>query len=412
MGIKKTAQIRTLFGGSVKINEHLLSELITALEEVFFDGKYADKVIQSCFKHNYEWSVGERKFFAETIYGVLRWERLLVFIAGKESLARMIGTQWLRMGHDLPPWEEFEGLSYDFVHREEKKASDQFAIKQSIPDWMDELGRKELGDDWEKIVIAMNKPADLYLRVNTLKATPDEAIAALKAEEIVAEKVSDELPHALKVKDRKDLFKSTAFRNGFFEVQDAGSQMIVPLLDIQPGQRVIDACAGSGGKSLHIASYLQNKGRLVSMDIKDWKLHELKLRARRAGATNIETRLIDSTKVIKRAKEHADRLLLDVPCTGLGVLRRNPDAKWRLHADDVAEIHREQYQILNSYSAMTKKGGLMVYSTCSILPSENEKQIAKFLKEKNGDWSLVKEIHLRPDIEGYDGFYAALLKRH
>ncbi|MBS1971310.1 MAG: RsmB/NOP family class I SAM-dependent RNA methyltransferase [Bdellovibrionales bacterium] len=397
----------------MKINRPLLDELLTSLEEVFFDGKYADKVIESCLKHNADWSLSERRFFAETLYGVLRWERLLVFIAGNDSLARVIGTQWLRTGHDLPDWEEFDGLSYDFVRRKEKEASGDFAIRQSIPDWIDELGRKELGgDSWEKAVIAMNQPGELYLRVNSLKATPDDVIAALATKEIVAEKVSSDVPYALKVKDRKDLFRTDAFRNGMFEVQDAGSQMVVPLLDVQPGQRVIDACAGSGGKSLHIASYLQNKGRLISMDIKDWKLHELKLRARRAGATNIETRVIESSKTIKRLKEQADRVLLDVPCTGLGVLRRNPDAKWRLHAEDVEQINKEQYQILTSYSAMTKKGGLMVYSTCSILPSENEQQIAKFLKEKNGDWSLVKEIHLRPDVEGYDGFYAALLKRN
>lgn len=396
----------------MKINRPLLDELMTSLEEVFFDGKYADKVIESCLKHNKDWSIADRKFYAETVYAVLRWERLLVFISGNDDLARVIGTQWLRMGHDLPPWEEFEGLTYDFVHRQEKKASEHFATKQSIPDWMDELGRKELGDAWENIVIAMNKPADLYLRVNALKSTREEVITALAASEVVVEKVSDELPHALRVKDRKELFKTDAFRNGLFEVQDAGSQMIVPLLDVQPGQRVIDACAGSGGKSLHIASYMQNKGRLISMDIKEWKLHELKLRARRAGATNIETRMIESSKTIKRLKEQADRVLLDVPCTGLGVLRRNPDAKWRLHQEDVAEINKEQYQILTSYSAMTKKGGLMVYSTCSILPSENEQQIAKFLKEKNGDWTLLKEIHLRPDVEGFDGFYAALLQRN
>jgi 16S rRNA (cytosine967-C5)-methyltransferase len=396
----------------VKINRPLLSELMTSLEEVFFDGKYADKVIESCLKHNRDWSVPERKLYAETVYAVLRWERLLVFIAGKDSLARIIGAQWLRMGFDLPPWEEFEGLSYDFIKSQEKKAASHFATKQSIPDWMDDLGRKELGEAWEKIVIAMNQPTELYLRVNTLKATREEVLKLLAASEVIAEKVSEDLPNALRVKERKELFKTDAFRNGFFEVQDAGSQMIVPLLDVQPGHRVIDACAGSGGKSLHIASYLQNKGRLISMDIKEWKLHELKLRARRAGATNIETRVIESSKTIKRLKEQADRVLLDVPCTGLGVLRRNPDAKWRLHEEDVAEINKEQYQILTSYSAMTKKGGLMVYSTCSILPSENEMQIAKFLKEKNGDWSLLKEIHLRPDIEGYDGFYAALLKRN
>lgn len=385
---------------------------MTSLEEVFFDGKFADKVIEQCFKRNTSWSSDERKFFAETVYGVLRWERLLLFISGNDDLYRMVGVQWLRMGHDLPDWDEFEGLTYDFVRRGEKEANDSFVTKQSIPDWMDERGRAELGDEWEKIVVALNQPPELFLRVNRLKSTPDEVIAALAVANIVAEKVSDDLPDALRVRDRKEIFKTEGFRNGHFVVQDAGSQMIVPLLGVEPGQRVIDACAGSGGKTLHIASLMKNKGRIIGMDIKEWKLHELKLRVRRAGASNVETRLIDSTKVIKRNKEQADRVLLDVPCTGLGVLRRNPDAKWRLHEEDVLELQKEQYQILTSYSQMTKKGGYLVYSTCSVLPSENEKQVAKFLKEKNGDWSLVQELHLRPDIQGFDGFYAALLKRN
>jgi 16S rRNA (cytosine967-C5)-methyltransferase len=397
---------------TLKINKYLISEVKTSLEEVFFDGKYADKVIEACFKRNGNWTTQERKFFAETIYGVLRWERLLVFIAGDEGLYRIMGTQWLRMGHDLPPWEEFEGLSYDFVQRREKLAASSFATKQSIPDWMDELGRKELGSDWEKIILALNKPADFFLRVNALKTKPEELIAALAESNIVAEKVSPELPYALRVQDRKEIFQTESFRKGFFEVQDAGSQMIVPLLDVQPGQRVIDACAGAGGKSLHMASLMKNKGRILSMDIKDWKLHELKLRARRGGVDIIETRLIDSTKVIKRNKEQADRVLLDVPCSGLGVLRRNPDAKWRLAIEDIEELQKEQYQILTTYSQMTKKGGQMVYSTCSILPSENEKQVARFLKEKGSEWTLEKELHLLPNIQGFDGFYAALLKRH
>ncbi len=396
----------------MKINRYLVSELKTSLEEIFFDGKFADKVIEACFKHNGNWTLPERKFFAETIYGVLRWERLLVFIVGDEQLYRLIGVQWLRMGHDLPAWDEFEGLTYDFVQRREKLAAGSFATKQSIPDWMDERGREELGLDWEKIVIALNTPADFYIRVNTLKTTPEELMTALAADKIVAEKISNDLPFTLRLKDRKEIFQTDSFRKGFFEVQDAGSQMIVPLLDVQPGQRVIDACAGAGGKSLHIASLMKNKGRLICMDIKEWKLHELKLRARRAGVDIIETRLIDSTKVIKRNKEQADRLLLDVPCSGLGVLRRNPDAKWRLNIQDIEELQKVQYQILTTYSQMIKKGGQMVYSTCSILPSENEKQVAKFLKEKGADWSLEKEIHLRPDKEGFDGFYVALLKRH
>jgi 16S rRNA (cytosine967-C5)-methyltransferase len=210
---------------------------------------------------------------------------------------------------------------------------------------------------------------------------------------------------------RKNVFTSQAFKNGFFEVQDASSQMIAPLLGVEPGHRVIDACAGAGGKSLHMAAMMKNKGKIISLDIHEWKLTELKARARRDGVDVIETRLIDSSKVIKRMHATADRLLLDVPCSGMGVLRRNPDTKWKLSNDEIARLHQLQYEILTSYAPMTKKGGRMVYATCSILPSENEKQIEKFLGEHGAEWTLLKQIHLRPDKEGFDGFYGALLER-
>jgi len=224
--------------------------------------------------------------------------------------------------------------------------------------------------------------------------------------------VADTEPSTLRLKDRKNIFSTQPFRNGFFEIQDAASQMIVPLLDVQPGLRVVDACAGAGGKSLHMASLMKNKGRIIAMDIHDWKLHELKLRGRRDGVDNIETRLIDSSKVIKRMHEQADRLLLDVPCTGVGVLRRNPDAKWKIDPTELERLVATQYEILSTYAPMTKKGGKMVYATCSLFPSENEKQVERFMKEFGSEWTLVKELHLRPDIQGFDGFYAALFERN
>ena len=397
----------------MKIHRHLVETVITALEEVFLDDKYADKVIQRNLKAHPKWGSRDRKFFAETIYEVVRWHRLLEFMAGADDAWRIVGVQWLRQGFDLPPWEEFKGLDYDYIRRMEKEAAGNFAVANSIPDWMDAYGRKELGDkEWEKVVPALNKPAEVFLRANALRATADQVIDALNAIEIKAEKVSPDLPYAVKLKERKNVFITEPFKKRMFEVQDAASQMVVPLLGIEPGMRVVDACAGAGGKSLHMASLMKNKGRIISMDIHDWKLQELKVRARRDGVDIIETRLIDSSKVIKRMAEQADRVLLDVPCSGMGVLRRNPDTKWKLTAEEIERLHGLQYEILTSYCQMTKKGGVLVYATCSILPSENEKQVEKFIAEHGKDWTLVKQIHTRPDREGFDGFFAAVLKRN
>lgn len=178
---------------------------------------------------------------------------------------------------------------------------------------------------------------------------------------------------------------------------------------MKEGMRVVDACAGAGGKTLHLAALMQNKGQIIGLDIYEWKLAELKRRAKRAGAHNIETRVITDNKVIKRLHEKADRLLIDAPCSGLGVLKRNPDSKWKIDQAFIDRIKGEQFQILSDYSKIIKKGGKMIYATCSILPSENEKQVERFLKE-NTDYKLLKDHKILPS-QGYDGFYMALIER-
>jgi 16S rRNA (cytosine967-C5)-methyltransferase len=201
-----------------------------------------------------------------------------------------------------------------------------------------------------------------------------------------------------------------SFHEGRFEVQDAASQMVAPFVDVAPGMRVIDACAGAGGKSLHLAALMNNKGRLIALDVAGWKLDELRRRARRAGVSNLETRLIDSPKVIKRLAESADRVLLDVPCSGLGVLKRNPDTKWKLTEKQLEEIGRQQEEILNAYCTMVRPGGDLIYATCSILPSENEKRISAFLERRGGMFERVEEKRLWPS-DGFDGFYMVRLRR-
>ncbi|MGZ3774014.1 MAG: RsmB/NOP family class I SAM-dependent RNA methyltransferase [Pseudobdellovibrionaceae bacterium] len=394
----------------MKIHKHLIEQIIAALEEIFEQGRYADKVIERNLKTQKKWGARDRKFFAETVYEIVRWERLLAYLADDNDFWKIWGAYWIRQGHELPEWQELEGLTASSVHTRQKDIP-SFAIAQSIPDWMDQRLHQELGDDWKDVVRALNKPAEVFLRANTLKITADELIKVLEQDGINVQKVSSDLPDALRLPERKNVFITEAFKKGYFEVQDASSQMIAPLLGVQPGHRVVDACAGAGGKSLHMASLMKNKGKIISLDIHEWKLKELKLRARRDGVDVIETRVIDSNKVIKRMYDSADRVLLDVPCSGMGVLRRNPDSKWKLNGEEIQRLQELQYEILTSYSPMTKKGGRLVYATCSLLPSENEKQIEKFLGEYGEHWKLLKQIHLRPDKEGFDGFYGALLER-
>lgn len=391
-----------------------------AISEVFLEGRYADKVIEKYLKANKKWGSRDRRFFAESVYEVTRWWRLLWNLAGfedanylkKESIdIKKIEKVWVCyyiLRHDeKPDWIKFDKSKLDLENMKNKYP---LAIRESIPDWLDQLGLTSFKKDWPSIINALNQTASVYLRYNTLKTSKPMVIEKLQNEEVIAEEVKD-FPWALKLKDRKNVFITKSFKEGLFEVQDASSQAIGPLLDPQPGERVIDACAGAGGKSLHMAALMKNKGKIIAMDIHNWKLEELRKRSSRNGVDIIETKVIDSNKVIKRMQESADRVLLDVPCSGLGVLRRNPDSKWKLSMEEIKRLIQLQQDILNQYSSMVKKGGHLVYATCSLLPMENEEQIKKFISENKDNWELVKEVQYRPDRDGHDGFYGAHLIR-
>ena len=176
--------------------------------------------------------------------------------------------------------------------------------------------------------------------------------------------------------------------------------------------KVIDTCAGAGGKTLHLASFMKNKGQIIAMDIYESKLRKLKVRARRNKVHNIDTRVIDSTKPIKKLYGKADRVLIDAPCSGLGVLIRNPDSKWKLKPEFLENIKKVQQEILQQYAKMVKQGGKLVYATCSVLPSENQNQIVEFLASESGkDFRLVKDNKVLAHTSGFDGFYMAQLER-
>lgn len=399
----------------VKLYRNLCEATVHTLNSIFTENRYADKAIEKILKQNPKWGARDRRFIAETTYDIVRWYRLLIYLSDAEEndFWKLLGAWciWIKK-MDLPSWDwdEFRGLSPRKFQGQYDSIKSIRKIRESIPDWLDELGEKELGKRWDNELHALNDEAKVVLRVNTLKVSSEELREQLEEEDIFTE-VSQQYPDALFLEQRQNIFTRQQFKDGLFEVQDAGSQLIAPFLNVEPGQRVIDACAGGGGKTLHLAALMQNKGRIIAMDTEAWKLEELKKRARRAGASNtIETRVIESSKTIKRLENSADRLLLDVPCSGLGVLKRNPDAKWKLTPEFIEEVKATQQKILNNYSSMLKKGGMMVYSTCSILPSENEKQVDKFLSEKK-EFELVKQKMFYPS-EGFDGFYMALLKRN
>lgn len=395
----------------MKLFPNLVQAVISSLQDIFGDKQFADKVIERVLKSNPKWGARDRAFIAENVYEIVRWYRLLYEIDGGEpqdeaAWWRLFGAWQILRGQELPNWKEFNGLDPEAIRAKRQKLQSVRKIRESIPDWLEERGAQELEASWEPVLHALNEPAPVVIRVNTLKTDASALGQLLLAEGVQTEGLEGD---AMKVLQRKNLFSTEAFRQGYFEVQDYASQQVAPFLRPEPGMRVVDACAGGGGKSLHLAALMQNKGRIIAMDTEGWKLDELKRRARRAGADIIETRPIDSTKVIKRLENSADRLLLDVPCSGLGVVRRNPDAKWKLDIPFIEKVRQTQQEILRSYSRMLKPGGLMVYATCSILPSENDRQVENFLKEQNGKFELLEQKRLLPNEFGYDGFFMALL---
>jgi len=395
----------------MKLHNNTIRGVHTALEAIFEQGHYADKVIERTLKSNPKWGAKDRSFIAETTYEMVRWWRLVNFLSPSKEPWDLFGTYWLMQGNELPPWEEFARLQPEKIKSKYEAITDP-GLLESIPEWLQTLGSQELGEKWEAEIHALNEEAEVVLRVNTLKTTRERLKNLLEADGIRSYLVKG-YPDALVLEERQNVFRHLSFKEGLFEVQDASSQLVAAALLVEPGMRVIDACAGAGGKSLHLAALMGNKGKVISMDVEEWKLQQAKLRARRNGVSIFEPKLIEGSKTIKRLKESADRLLLDVPCSGLGVLRRNPDTKWKLSLESLEKVQKTQQELLQAYPSMLKKGGQLVYATCSILPSENEEQIKKFLESEAGkDFELLEERKVFAQESGFDGFFIArLLKK-
>jgi 16S rRNA (cytosine967-C5)-methyltransferase len=399
----------------MRLHRNLVLAVIQALDQIYNEQEYADRVVQKTLKLDSRWGARDRKFIAETIYDNVRWKRLYNEIAGtkghytRDNIWKNFAVWAVLKGITLPDWKYFVGTPTRRIKGKFDELQSDRRFRESIPDWMDEVAVAELGNKWDAEIKELNKQARVVLRVNTLKISKKELQKKLREEDVDTEMVP-KAPDALVLVERKNVFLTDAFKKGYFEVQDASSQLVAPYLDVRPGQKVVDTCAGAGGKTLHLASLMENKGQIIAMDIHAHKLAELKKRAKRDGAHNIENRTIEGTKTIKKLKGKADRVLIDAPCSGLGVLKRNPDSKWKLNPEFLERVKITQAEILDQYASMVKQGGKLVYATCSILPSENELQVKAFLKN-HPEFTLLKDQKVSPVKFGFDGFYMALLER-
>ena len=325
----------------------------------------------------------------------------------RKDLQKLFGIYWLWRGFSLPYWPKFDAIR-EFPIASRKVALKHTADIESFPHWFSELADEQLGEKWPRIARDLNVPNTVNVRINTLKANKEDVVNELK--KVGIELISNPVfPDALYINGRPRLNHIPAFQSGLFEVQDAGSQQIGHFLNPTPGSVTIDACAGAGGKTLLLGELIRNQGRLIAMDVEGRKLGELKKRTIRSGLSIVETRAWEEPMVLEKLHETADFLLLDVPCSGTGVIKREPDTKWKLQPTHLEHLKGVQADIFHRYPMMLKNSCILVYATCSILPMENSNQVQQFLKN-NTAFELIEECTVDPG-EHNDGFYMAKMKK-
>ena len=380
-------------------------DLLTLINEAWERGSRApaDGIIGHYFKQRRYIGSKDRGAIAERAYFILRNGAVLEWHlekAKQKASPRLIvlASLILRDRATLDLAEElFSGgpqspmpLTYDekeLVEAWEKTDLLEEAmpktVKYNYPEWMTPLLEKTFGDEFDVAMQALSEEAPVDLRVNTLKAIREQVVSALTNEEFEPTALPN-VSAGIRLQKRGALFASNTFRQGWFEMQDAGSQMVSDLVVAKPGERVIDFCAGAGGKTLAIAAKMQNKGRILAWDTNKERLGQMTKRLARAGVNNVQMHVIASEQdqFIKRHKQTADWVLADVPCTGSGTWRRSPDLKWRTSAKDLEEVRALQKNILQSASRLVKPGGRLVYATCSLFADENEEQVEQFLSEQ------------------------------
>lgn len=413
---------------------------LKALYDIEINGTYTNAALNSALADT-ELGANDRGLITELIYGVVSNKTAIDFIIAKYSKIKIKKmTPWvlsiLRMGifqiyyMDRIPHSaacnEAVKLAKKYSHRagtgfvngvlrsfarevedfefpESKNESEYLSLKYSYPLWMTEKLVNEYGAERCRELYEENyKAHGVFLRVNSLKNTTDELIEELKGEGITCEKTS--LKHCLKVSGRLSIENSPSYKEGRYSLQNISSQRAVVALAPEPGDTVIDMCAAPGGKSCAIAEKMENRGKVISCDVFEHKVELIKKSAQRLGIDIIDARLQDGTECVEELENSADCVLADVPCSGLGVLHKKPDIKWRRNEEDIEELCRIQKGILDTAAKYVKAGGTLVYSTCTILPEENRMQIDEFLSEHSEFKKLSEEQILTGEM-GESGFY-------
>jgi len=394
----------------------------------------ADVLFREFFRARKYLGAKDRRFVAETTYALIRWKLQLdevvarvpagfaergaaraVALAARGKLPLAVpalvegAAELLRAGpKDMAAFAR----SAKDVHARGGAEAGRIAFDESFPVWMIERWVERFGEDEaRKLAAALNEPAPITVRANTLKGTRDELVTSLGAEGIEA-KPAPLAPDGVILTKRINIFVSHAFRDGRFEVQDEGSQLVSVALDPHPDWRVLDACAGAGGKTLHLSALMRGRGELFAFDPDDRRRQELRRRVRRSGAQNV--RIIEG-EFPERLKGTMDAVLVDAPCSGTGTIRRNPMIKNRLEPEDLLRHQAEQIAVLKQWAPCVKPLGLLVYATCSLMQEENEQVFEAFLKESGftpRETRLKKPeiavpVTLLPHVHGTDGFFIA-----
>ena len=424
---------------------------IGLLAEIALGGAPADELVGSYFRRHRFAGVKDRAAISEHVFAVLRrraaldwWiereGRGLVPDARRRLLAALVLIEEKSPARVAKDWDgdRFRPAPLDEAERhlaaalEGRSIEDRAmpaSVRGNFPAWLEPALSASLGRDLGREMAASLESAPLDLRVNLLKGEREAVRAALGREGVAAARTPLS-PVGLRVFERIPLATFDTFRNGLVEVQDEGSQLASLLVDARPGMRVVDFCAGAGGKTLALAACMGNRGHLVACDIKARRLERATERLRRAGASIVQRRPLEGVrdKWVKRHAQTFDRVLVDAPCTGTGTWRRNPDAKWRLKPEDLAELTVIQTEILDSAQRLVRPGGRLIYVTCSYLAGENEAQIERFLAA-HADFTLMPvplvwreavggDCPTRADMlrlssarHGTDGFFVAVLRR-
>jgi len=438
------------------IREDLVRSLVLeAYGAIRGEGQVADRTLERILRRERRLGSRERRRVSEAVYGILRSEFRNDALLRRSLGARYesLDTQargalhyeiWRLSGTDLPVEREFarSGLSRSLLpgvlacldpaaeaHLPDDPVA-RLAIRHSLPEWIARLFVREVGEvEAEALAASLTERAPLTIRVNSLR-TDRETLRQRLLAEGVETTPTPHSPFGLRVEVRQNLMQLPSFQEGLFEIQDEGSQLLALLLSPEPGWKVVDACAGAGGKTLALAALMQNRGRILALDADARRLSQIGRRARRAGIHNWEAAQVPDvgiSEVERRWAGRADAVLVDAPCTGLGVLRRNPDSASRLRPEALREFPALQRRLLARYAALVRPGGRLVYGTCSIAREENEEVVEAFLaehphfelrpvadtlgRERAEALGLARFLRLFPHRHGTDGFFGALLLR-